>query len=198
MLTGENVIRRIEELYRKIDSAYAAAAEKIGLTCEGCNGVICCSVDLTLHAFIEISYLRLGFKMLQPSLQSEVLTKSRWMVDAKREAPHGDPYRAAVCALNFAGACILYEHRPMICRLAGIPYVFTRPDGSEARSGGCKRFEETFRGQNPEAKIDRSPFYREMASMELEAIRVQGRRTEKLTVSEALVIERFSGEPFFL
>ena len=198
MFTGENLIRRIEELYRKMDSAYAAAAEQTGLTCEGCDGVICCSVDLILHTFIEISYLRLGFKMLQPALQSEVLTKSRWMVDAKREAPHGDRYRTAVCALNFAGACILYKHRPMICRLAGIPHVFTRPDGSEAHSGGCKRFEETLRGQNPEAKIDRSPFYREMASMELEAILAQGRRTEKLTVSEALVIERFSGEPFFL
>jgi len=198
MFTGENLVPRIRELYRKIDSAYAAAAEKIGLTCEGCNGVICCSVDLTLHTFIEISYVRFGFKMLEPSLQSEILTRSRWIVDAKREAPHGDRYRTAVCALNFAGACILYEYRPMICRLAGIPHVFTRPDGSEAQSGGCNKFEETFSGQNPEAKIDRSVFYREMAAMEIEAVRARGRRTEKLTVSEALVIERCSEGPLFL
>lgn len=198
MFSGENLTPRIRELYRKIDSAYAAAAEKTGLTCEGCDGVICCSVDLTLHTFIEISYLRLGFKTLEPSLHSEILKKSLWIVDAKRVAPYGDRYRNAVCALNFAGACILYEYRPMICRLAGIPHVFTRPDGSEAQSGGCKKFEETFRGQNTEAKIDRSEFYREMADMEIEAVRARGKRTEKLTVSEALVIERFSGEPFFL
>ena len=198
MFSGENLIPRIRELYRKIDSAYAAAAQKIGITCEDCDGVICCSVDLTLHTFVEISYVRLGFKMLEPSLQSEILAKSRWIVDAKREAPYGDRYRTAACALNFAGACILYEYRPMICRLAGIPHVFTRPDGSEAQSGGCKKFEETFRGQHPEARIDRSEFYREMAGIEIGAIRARGRRTEKLTVSEALVIERFSGEPFFL
>jgi hypothetical protein len=198
MFTGENLAPRIRDLYRKIDSAYAAAAKKTGLTCEGCNGVICCSVDLFLHTFIEISYLRLGFKMLEPSLQSEIRTKSRWIVDAKCEAPYGASYRSAVCALNFAGACILYESRPMICRLAGIPHVFTRPDGSEAQSGGCKKFEETLRAQNPEAKIDRSAFYREMAAMEIEAVRARGRRTEKLTVSEALVGGKVSGEPFFL
>ncbi len=187
MFTGENLIPRIRLLYQQIDSVYAAAAEKIGLSCEGCNGVICCSVDLTLHTFIEISYLRFGFRMLEPSLQSEILTKSRWIVDAKLEAPYGAGYRNAVCALNFAGACTLYEHRPMICRLAGIPHVFTRPDGSEAQSGGCKKFEETLRGQNSEAKIDRSAFYREMAAMEIEAVRARGRRTEKLTIAEILV-----------
>ena len=186
MFSGENLAPRIRELYRKIDSAYAGIAENTGLTCEGCDGVICCSVDLTLHTFIEMSYLRLGFTMLEPSLQSEILTKSRWIVDAKCEAPYGDRYRNAVCALNFSGACILYEYRPMICRLAGIPHVFTRPDGSEAESGGCKKFEETLRGQNPEAKIDRSQFYREMAVMEIEAVRARGRRTEKLTIADIL------------
>jgi hypothetical protein len=186
MFSGENLIPLVRELYRKIDSAYSAVANEIGLTCEDCNGIVCCTVDLTLHTFSEISYLRHGFKMLEPSLQSEILTKSRWIVDAKSEAPYGDRYRSAVCALNFAGACALYEFRPMICRLAGVPHMFMRPDGSQAQSGGCRKFEETIRGQHPEAKIDRSEFYREMAAMEIEAVRARGRRTEKLTVSEAL------------
>ena len=187
MSIGEHLIPRIRELHRKIDSAYAAAAEKIGLTCDGCDGIVCCTVDLPLHTFIEISYLRLGFDMLEPSSRSEILTKSRWIVDAKREAPYGDRYRSAVCALNSGGACMLYEYRPMICRLAGMPHVFTRPDGSKVESGGCKKFEETFRRQNPEAKIDRSAFYREMAAMEIEAVRARGRRSEKLTIAETLV-----------
>ncbi len=187
MFTGEDLIPGIRELYRKIDSRYAAAAEKIGLTCEGCDGIVCCTVDLTLHTFIEISYLRFGFDMLESSRRSEILTKSRVIVEAKREAPYGDRYRSAVCALNSEGACTLYEYRPMICRLAGMPHVFTRPDGSEVASGGCKKFEETLRRQNPETKIDRSEFYREMAAMEIEAVRSRGRRTEKLTIAEMLI-----------
>jgi len=198
MSRGKDLIPRIRELYRKIDSAYAAAAEKIGLTCEDCDGVTCCTVDLTLHTFIEISYLRLGFNTLEPSQQSTILTKSQGIVEAKSEAPYGDRYRSAVCALNSAGACMLYEYRPMICRLAGIPHVFTRPDGFKVKSGGCKKFEETCRGQNPEAIIDRSEFYREMAAMEIEAVRARRRRTEKLTVAEMLVSEPFSWEPFFV
>ncbi len=97
MFNGESLISRIGELYDKIDSAYAAAAEKIDLTCEGCDGVLCCTVDLTLHTFVEMSYLRQGFYALDSFMQSEILTKSRRMVSAKQQAPKGE--RLQECGL---------------------------------------------------------------------------------------------------
>jgi hypothetical protein len=187
MFAGEKLIPRITVLYQKIDSTYAAVAEKIDLTCKGCDGVMCCTVDLTLHTFIEMFYLRQGFHSLDPFMQSEILTKSRRMVSAKRQAPNGDDYRSAVCALNFAGACVLYEYRPMICRLAGIPHFFVRPDGSKLKSGGCKKFDETVPAKNTGPILDRTEFYREMAAMEIEAVRARGERTKKLTIAETLV-----------
>jgi hypothetical protein len=188
MFNGESLISRIAELYDKIDSAYAAAAEKIDLTCEGCDGVLCCTVDLTLHTFVEMSYLRQGFYALDPSMQSEILTKSRRMVSAKQQAPKGEDYRNAVCALNSAGACVLYQYRPMICRLAGVPHSFIRPNGSKSESGGCKKFDESIPAKNSGAILDRTEFYREMAAMEIEAVIARGQRTKKLTIAEILVV----------
>ncbi len=187
MFNGESLILRIRELYDKIDKTYAAAAEKIDLTCEGCDGVVCCTVDFTVHTFVEMSYLKQGFYALDPSVQGEILTKSRRMVSAKQQAPKGDDYRKAVCALNSAGACILYEYRPMICRLAGIPYFFTKPNGSKLESGGCKKFDESIPAKNSGAILDRTEFYREMAAMEIKAVIARGERTEKLTIAEILV-----------
>lgn len=187
MFNGESLISRIRELYDKMDSAYAAAAEKIDLTCEGCDGVLCCTVDLTVHTFVEMSYLRQGFYALDPLMQSEILIKSRRMVSAKRQAPKGDDYRGAVCALNSAGACVLYKYRPMICRLAGVPHFFTKPNGTELESGGCKKFDESIAAKNSGEILDRTEFYREMAAMEIEAVIARGERTEKLTIAEILV-----------
>ncbi len=188
MFTEESFIPRIKMLYERIDSAYAAAAEAIDLTCEGCDGVMCCTVDLTVHTFVEMTYLRQGFDALDPLLQSKILAKSRRMVSAKQQAPNGDDYRKAVCALNFDGACILYEYRPMICRLAGIPHFFTKPNGSKLESGGCKRFAESNSGKVSGAILDRTEFYRQMAAMEIEAVMARGERTKKLTVAEILVL----------
>jgi hypothetical protein len=190
MFNGESLISSIRGLYDKIDSTYAAAAEQIDLTCEGCDGVVCCTVDLTVHTFVEMSYLRQGFYALDPFMQSEILTKSRRMVSAKQQAPKGDEYRSAVCALNSAGACVLYEYRPMICRLAGVPHFFTKPDGTKLESGGCKKFDESIPAKNSGAILDRTEFYREMAAMEIEAVVARGERTEKLTISEILVSSR--------
>jgi len=187
MFNGESLISRIRELYDKMDSAYAAAARKIDLTCEGCDGVLCCTVDLMVHTFVEMSYLRQGFYALDPLMQSEILIKSRRMVSAKQQAPKGDEYRGAVCALNSAGACVLYQYRPMICRLAGVPHFFTRPNGSKLESGGCKKFDESIPAKNSGEILDRTEFYREMAAMEIEAVIARGERTEKLTIAEILV-----------
>ncbi len=187
MFTGAEMIPQMKKLYERIDSAYTAAAEKTGLTCYGCNGTICCSVDLTIHTFMEISYLKEGFNTLGDSDQSEILRKSRFIVRAKQEAPYGSGYRNAVCALNSSGACMLYEYRPMICRLAGIPHFFTKPNGSKLESGGCKKFTQSHSGKVTGAILDRTEFYREMAAMEVEAVIARGERTKKLTIAEILV-----------
>ena len=189
MLSGDELIPRLTELYRLIDSAYHELADEIGFSCDGCDGITCCTVDLTLHTFVEMLYLRRGFNTLDTSRQLEILGRCLAMIKSKEDDPSSDNYRNAVCALNFEGSCSLYEYRPMICRLAGIRHFIDRPDGTKMESSGCVRCEREVVGLHPDQKIDRTAFYRKMAEIEIEVVRALGKRTAARTVAETLGLE---------
>lgn len=189
MFSGEELIPRLTELYRLMDSAYCEVGNEVGFSCEGCDGVKCCTVDLILHTAVEMLYLRRGFNALDMSRQLEVLGRCRGIIKAKEDDVLGAEYRNAVCALNFEGVCILYEYRPMICRLAGIPHIIMRPDGTMTESGGCIRYHEAIEPDQPNLKIDRTDFYRQMAGIEIEVVRAVGKRTASRTIAEALGLE---------
>jgi hypothetical protein len=192
MLSGDELIPRLTELYQQIDEAYRTIAEEIGLTCEGCDGVRCCTVDLMLHTFIEMHHLRRGFNTLDPGIQREVLARCRTMIAAKEDDPYGEAYRGSVCALNFYGKCVLYAYRPMICRLAGIPHLIIRPDGRKIESGGCNQYTDQISQSQQNVKIDRTEYYRTMASFEMAVVRNAGQRTRPCTVAETLGREDLS------
>lgn len=184
--SGTELTPRLTELYRLMDEAYDDASGQAGFSCEGCNGVKCCTVDLIVHTFSEMLHLRRGFRTLEAAARSEIKTRARNIVKAKAKDPLGTDYREAVCALNFDGRCVLYEYRPMICRLAGIPHIINRPNSSQVTSGGCFRFENEIKPSFPQVIIDRTNFYREMAQLELSVVQELGRRTHSLTIAEIL------------
>ncbi len=189
MFSGEELIPRLTELYRLMDSAYCEVCNQVGFSCEGCDGVKCCTVDLILHTSVEMLYLRRGFNTLDMSRQLEILGRCRGIIKAKEDDALGDGYRNAVCALNFEGLCVLYEYRPMICRLAGISHIIIRPDGTVTESGGCICYHRENQQDRPNLKIDRTDFYRQMAAIEIEVVRAVGKRTASRTVAEALGLE---------
>ncbi len=184
--SGTELTPRLVELYRQMDEAYSKASQMTGFSCEGCNGIKCCTVDLIVHTFTEMLQLRRGLKVLDEVMRLEIKTRARNILKAKAEDPLGTEYREAVCALNFDGKCVLYEHRPMICRLAGIPHLIKRPNESQISSGGCFRYETDKRPAFPDVVIDRTLFYREMAELEIAVIRELGHRTRSLTIAEIL------------
>lgn len=196
MILGDELIPRLEELYRRMDQAYAALAAEVGFSCKGCDGERCCTVDLTLHTSVEKHYLRKGFKNLNTSSQREILARCETMLAAKDEDPAGDAYRNAVCVLNFDGLCILYPYRPMICRVAGIPHSILRPDGKTLSREGCSRYQTRIQPAHPDLKMDRTEFYREMAAIEICVIRALGRRTVPSTLAETIGREDDYHVPF--
>jgi hypothetical protein len=189
MFSGEELIPRLHELYEQMDAAYSSIANEVGFSCDDCDGVTCCTVDVTLHTFAEMFDLRRGFNALETSRQLEILGRCGEMVRAKEDDPLGDAYRNAVCVLNFDGRCGLYHHRPMICRLAGIPYFMSRPDGKVVDSGGCVRFIDDILPEHPDLRLERTDFYRKMARIEIEVVRALGKRTASRTVAETLGLE---------
>jgi len=167
-----------------MDDAYCAMANDVDFSCKGCDGVKCCTVDVTVHTFVEMEYLRRGFNSLATSGQLEILGRSKEIVSAKHEDPFGDSYRNAVCALNVAGLCSLYAYRPMICRLAGILHFMSRPDGKTVESVGCVKYMNEILPKHPDLRLDRTEFYRDMARIEIEVVRARGKRTRSRTIAE--------------
>lgn len=184
--SGTELSPRLVELYKLMDGAYSEASKQTGFSCKECDGVKCCTVDLIVHTFAEMLHLRRGFRVLDQPRRLEVKTRARNILKAKSKDAMGPEYREAVCALNFDGKCILYEYRPMICRLAGIPHLINRPNASQTTSGGCFRFENEKKPLFPDVVIDRTFFYREMAELELAVIRELGQRTRSLTIAEII------------
>lgn len=186
MLTGHELIPRLEELYRDIDVAYSAHAQAVGFSCYGCDGAKCCTVDLILHTHTEKLYLRRGFDALESEAQASVRAACRSIIEAKEHDPHGNEYRSSVCALNADGLCMLYEFRPMICRLAGIPHSFVRPDGKPVLGPGCPRYKEDKGSPEETGRLDRTNFYQRLAEIEIEMFRKIRSRAVPETVAEVL------------
>ncbi len=60
---------------------------------------------------------------------------------------------------------MLYAHRPMICRLHGLPHRLHRPDGKVLSGPGCDDFYRQCGTASP-AELDRTPLYSSMARLE--------------------------------
>jgi hypothetical protein len=73
----------------------------------------------------------------------------------------------------------------MICRLHGIPHRLVRPDGTVLAGDGCAAFHA--RCGPATRRLDRTPFYRQMADLEKELRAETGFPARvKLTVAEMI------------
>lgn len=178
---------RIEGLFDKMDKAYEAVANRCGFVCEGCEDN-CCLTRFYHHTLLEYLYLRQGFFTLTETCQKEA-KKNAEAVIAIYAAD--DTAVRAICPLNTSGRCILYAYRPMICRLHGIPNEMKRPDGVLVRGPGCHEFGKHF-PDPPAVFLDRTPHYREMASIESN-LRITTGFSLKIKLTIAEMIRHFTG-----
>jgi len=160
-----------------MDAEYDRVAEAHGFHCSGCEDN-CCLTRFFHYTLVEYLYLMKGFAGLDPSLQSQLIQQAvrvNAQVDAAVAA--GEVSRV-MCPVNMDGLCVLYDFRPMICRLHGIAHQFRHPSGKIISGPGCAAFESR---RDPAAAIalDRTPFYRDMAVLE-------GRVREKTGIREKI------------
>ncbi|MCU0590907.1 MAG: hypothetical protein MUC57_05475 [Desulfobacterales bacterium] len=95
-----------------------------------------------------------------------------------------------MCPLNEAGRCGVYAHRPMICRLHGIPHEL-HPPGRAPQAPqlgpGCAEFHRLC-GRAVYHPFDRTPLYAELARLESEFQQALGpRRKIRMTIAEMLL-----------
>ncbi|MDI6796767.1 MAG: YkgJ family cysteine cluster protein [Desulfatibacillaceae bacterium] len=175
----------LEKLYQKMDAAYAKAARFVGFVCEGCADN-CCKTWFYHHTFAEIAYLARAFEELSPQIRQQALENACLALDArKRHEPDSGPF-FFLCPLNADGRCLVYEARPMICRLHGTAWKLGLPQGRWQQGPGCGEFEKVWQGRE-RGVLDRTPIYRDLAALE-QALRRESGISQKIKASIAQLV----------
>jgi len=139
----EAILQEYGELLRKVDRWFAACTERhpSAISCRtGCSECCCALFDITL---LDAWYLKHGFDRLDATTKATVLVQAQErLLSLQRiwpdfDAPYLLNYRPeeeweilmpdddeTPCPLLGAdGRCLVYDYRPMTCRLHGLPLV---------------------------------------------------------------------------
>jgi Fe-S-cluster containining protein len=179
---------QLERLFRRMDDQYHKAAQQYGFHCTGCDEN-CCFTLFYHHTLLECLYLYTGYCKLENDVRTALQQSaieyetSQQLVESRK-----DQTLRRICPLNINGLCILYEYRPMICRLHGIPYVLRSQKHHIVRGPGCKVFDQL--GHRPSAMFfDRTPLYATMAELENEARQnFDFKNRIKMTIAQILML----------
>ena len=180
----KDLLGPLKTLYAGMERAYDEVAGHYGFGCEGCQDN-CCTQRFHHHTLLEYYFLMEGLKRADDSLKEKILGRARDVVAQYEGETEIQPL---MCPVNFKGLCALYEYRPMICRLHGLPHSFLRPDGTAVLGNGCQRFSDNC---SITRRLDRTGFYTELAGLEKQlrlALGFSGRYSK--TTAEMLLEEQ--------
>lgn len=179
---------KIESIFSTMDSAYKKTADAYGFNCRGCEDS-CCLTRFYHYTVIEYLYLMKGVNGLDPGTRATVFETAKAVCRKMDAADQSGETVRIMCPLNENNMCLAYEHRPMICRLHGIPHQFQRTGVAIMKGPGCKAFDDRC-GHMPYRMFDRTPFYTEMALLEKALRQALGFEDKiKMTIAQMLVVQ---------
>lgn len=180
----------MKTLYEGMERDYVPVARHYGFSCKGCTDN-CCTQRFFHYTWAEYYYLLEGLRQSGETLKKEIVLKAGKVVSAYAEEK--DPLDPApiMCPVNFDGLCALYSHRPMICRMHGLPHRVRNPKGQETRGSGCAPFNE--RAGKVDWTLNRTPHYTTLARMEAE-LRARRKLSGNLRLTTAEMIMRMAEE----
>lgn len=169
---------RLDHLYSDMDERYRKVAAQYEFYCRGCEDN-CCRTTFYHHTVVEYLYLKAGFLNLDMKTRTAVLKRAQTV--------NAQPAAGLYCPVCQDDRCLLYDCRPMICRLHGIAHELRRPDGCVNQGPGCAEFEAVADGK-PYIPFDRTDFYWKLSRLERD-VRADLEFTEKLkmTVSQMVI-----------
>ena len=187
----KDVLAEVPPVYGQMDAAYARIADAHGFHCSGCFDN-CCLTRFFHHTLLEYMYLMKGFYGLDRILQDQIVRQAAEVNRMVDSAVAAGEISRVMCPLNTDGLCVLYDFRPMICRLHGISHEFRHPSGRIVSGPGCAAFESQC---DPAGGVvlDRTPFYRDMAILE-GRIREKAGIREKFKMTVAQMLTAADGE----
>lgn len=185
-------MREAAQLFAQMDKAYEAVAGRLGFVCRGCEDN-CCRSLFFHHTLVEYFWLRSGFSALPDAQQGLIRSRSIQVAaeQAEAEGRMADDTRHPMCPLNIEGRCSLYRHRPMICRLHGIPNELRHPSGRIQTGPGCNAFYRLSNAGDPDGiRLDRTPWYTALAQLEKRLRTRAGSNARiKMTIAQMILEE---------
>jgi hypothetical protein len=155
----DTYVNKLSRIYGSMDDAYREAAAFYDFSCRGCQDN-CCTTYFFHYTIIESLYLVQGLWGLGKGMKEEIMERAVNMSDPLKRGSY-------MCPVNEGGRCLLYPYRTMICRLHGLPNEVQKPGGQRDEGPGCAKFEEEKRRKGlPHRRIDRTPFYTDLANLE--------------------------------
>lgn len=180
-------MERLQFIYAQMDRQYGRAAAYYQFYCNGCDNN-CCATRFHHHTLLEHFYLRQGYNALEAAERRRIQTEA---ANNRRQMRAADALNRTIrmmCPLNSKGLCVLYIHRPMICRLHGLPHELHKPGRQPVYSPGCDAFTRQC-GDKSYYPFDRTPFYRQIAALEQELRKAAAFNARlKMTVAEMIGI----------
>ncbi len=177
---------RLRTIYLAIDQSYRAVADSYDFECTGCKDS-CCLTQFFHYTLLEYLYIHEGYNTLDYGKQLEIVRRAMDMRADSLSMDRKGTATRRMCPLNFNNLCLLYDYRPMICRLHGIFYELRRPGHNVMFGPGCETFTEQCH-EKGYIKFDRTPFYTAMAELENELRqKINIRQKLKLTVARMLI-----------
>ena len=155
---------KLAGVFTAMDAGYEESAGCHGFVCRGCDDN-CCSTRFYHHTLLEFMAVFRGYVGLEFEERARVMERA---VEYCRQHAEADTAGTTVkpwCPLNEKGRCLVYDLRPMICRLHGIPHVLHLPGGKTVQGPGCANFTSRHESEN-NPPLDRTPFYKEMSDLE--------------------------------
>jgi len=187
----DDFLSRIKHIFDTMERSYDEIASHYGFSCKGCTEN-CCTQRFHHHTLAEYLYLLEGMKKADPELVQTILMRAKVVTDTYWRELEAGEILPLMCPVNTEGRCTLYEYRPMICRMHGLPHRFTKPDATEVRGGGCGRFEEQF---TADKTVDRTWAYTELAHLERELRMKLNYRTRIKKTTAEMLMDMLEREP---
>jgi len=177
---------RLVAVFKAMDAGYEQVAGQYGFVCRGCEQN-CCRSRFYHHSLLEYMAIYTGYSGLTDQERQRADTRAAEYCRQHAEADAAGTTVNAWCPLNENGQCLIYDLRPMICRLHGIPHALHQPGGGTVQGPGCDFFRSHCKIENG-AAMDRTPFYKAMAGLEKEFRAALNARVKfKQTIAEMIL-----------
>ncbi len=177
------IFKPLIDLFDSMDKTWDKVAAGYCFKCNGCEDN-CCKSLFFHHTYIEKTYLLNGFNGLDKNRQAVILNRAQNYYNKTFNQPEKIKSHKINCPLNENGLCILYQFRPMICRLHGLPHELQRPGSDPVKNPGCNA---GLFNDKSYIKFDRTPFYQKMVQIEL-LFRKTMKKTGKIKESIAQIL----------